>query len=66
MAKTRKDSSLDSNQEDLDDLDMFDTEEEVISDISPANTSDIRRKIDDLLERKRLRDEFGDLDDFDF
>ncbi|XOV88971.1 MAG: PA3496 family putative envelope integrity protein [Pseudomonadota bacterium] len=25
---------------------------------------DVRRKIEELLERKRLREEFGDLDDF--
>ena len=25
---------------------------------------DVRRKIEEMLERKRLREEFGDLDDF--
>lgn len=27
---------------------------------------DIRRKIEDMLERKRLREEFGDLEGLDF
>lgn len=26
--------------------------------------NDVRRKIEELLERRRLREEFGDLDDF--
>lgn len=31
-----------------------------------ATRHDVRRKIEDLLERKRLRDEFGDLEELDF
>lgn len=31
-----------------------------------ANRRDIRRKIEDLLERKRLREEFGDLEGLDW
>ncbi len=33
---------------------------------SSTNRHDIRRKIEDILERKRLREEFGDLEEFEF
>lgn len=51
-------------------------EEEMIDDIETVDNGtdydvqigrqrhDVRRKIEELLERKRLREEYGDLDDF--
>lgn len=52
-------SMLDNLADDFDDGDSYETEAVVAR-------HDIRRKIEDMLERKRLREEFGDLEEFDF
>lgn len=51
-------------------------DEDIIDDVEEGDNSpdydtriggqrqDVRRKIEELLERKRLREEFGDMDDF--
>lgn len=53
------------------DDEAMDFEEEVVQDDSVdydtrigGQRHDVRRKIEEMLERKRLREEFGDLDDF--
>jgi len=61
MAKTSKDSSL-NEENDIDEFDSFDGNEEIIPNETLISSNDVRRKIDDLLERKKLRDEFGDID----
>ncbi|MBD3647183.1 MAG: hypothetical protein HUJ31_06950 [Pseudomonadales bacterium] len=49
----------------LDDLaDDFESDDSFESEAVVAR-HDIRRKIEDMLERKRLREEFGDLEEFD-
>lgn len=48
--------------EDVEGLDKID-----LGDIPcDSHSVDVRRRIDDLLERKKLREEFGEIDDFDF
>lgn len=67
MPKNTKDKSLDSNDIDADPTNLLDEDSDMHYPEPPVGqTSDIRRRIDDLLEKKRLRDEFGELDDLDF
>lgn len=49
---------LDGSSDDYEDSPSYESE-------PVANRYDVRRKIEDLLERRRLREEFGDLEELD-
>jgi len=49
------------------DVDVMDSEESekesgVVISLTAVEKNDLRRKIEDILEQKRLKEEFGDLD----
>lgn len=55
-----EDTDFDEAVVDIDEVD--DATDFAAKDGGPRH--DVRRKIEEMLERKRLREEFGDLDDF--
>lgn len=69
MSKTRKKLDLNDDWEDSDDDDQY---EDTFSDRlrekrdKLLRSTELRRKIEDRLESRRLRDQFGDFDSFSF
>jgi hypothetical protein len=69
VSKTRKKLDLNDDWEDSDDDDQY---EDTFSDRlrekrdKLLRSTELRRKIEDRLESRRLRDQFGDFDSFSF
>ncbi len=69
MSKTQKKLDLNDDWEDSDDDDQY---EDTFSDRlrekrdKLLRSTELRRKIEDRLESRRLRDQFGDFDSFSF
>ncbi|MFT7110651.1 MAG: hypothetical protein ACI843_002325 [Psychrobacter glaciei] len=69
MSKTQKKLDLNDDWEDSDDDDQY---EDTLSDRlrekrdKLLRSTELRRKIEDRLESRRLRDQFGDFDSFSF
>lgn len=71
MSKTPKDPLVENDYDDMDKPNDLDSNEDLGNiniEIQSSNnkSSDVRRRIDDILERKKLREEFGEIDDLDF
>jgi hypothetical protein len=69
VSKTQKKLDLNDDWEDSDDDDQY---EDTLSDRlrekrdKLLRSTELRRKIEDRLESRRLRDQFGDFDSFSF
>jgi hypothetical protein len=68
VSKTRKKLDLNDDWEDSDDDQYEDTSSDRLREKRDKllRSTELRRKIEDRLESRRLRDQFGDFDSFSF